>query len=206
MTDHNEASEEVADLSSMLSDDIVDEHRRGRPLKSPEIQKLIARGVTEAAIDTPYPLRVVEVVFQPGGWFEFARHVEGGVTVKAITIPVASAAGLTDILAWQPETNLCAFWNNNVFALGEEEIWASRLTDARLHVWRSPWGWLRAGRRGLVIVRPQVVCSYLEYLPTLLAEDIEHGEELERMLTPPRPDIKILVPDMHSQTLDSEAA
>jgi hypothetical protein len=57
-----------------------------------------------------------------------------------------------------------------------------------------------------VIVRRQVVWNYLEYLPTLLAEDTEHGEELKRMLTPPRPAIKIIVPDMHSQTLDSEAA
>jgi hypothetical protein len=73
-------------------------------------------------------------------------------------------------------------------------VWDPRLDDGPVAVWRSPFGWLRSRREGLVILRPRATHFYLGHLPALGAEDIAHGEELEKLLLPPKSMIKIMVP------------
>jgi hypothetical protein len=106
---------------------------------------------------------------------------------------VEADGGAIDIAAWQPKSGRIGLWLKRAFALGEEQIWP-RFEGDPLHVWRTPMKWLKAGRQGLVIVRREATFYALGNLPDIVAEDVKHGDELETLLTPPKPRTRILVP------------
>jgi hypothetical protein len=58
-------------------------------------------------------------------------------------------------------------------------------------VWRSPLDWLRQGRRGIVLLRSHAAAYALDDTGPLMAEDLEHGLELRRLLTRPGPRILV---------------
>ena len=62
-----------------------------------------------------------------------------------------------------------------------------------LPVWRSPLNWLRAGREGIVLIRPTAAAYFLDDAGPLLAEDVAHAAELRRLMTRTGP--RILVRD-----------
>lgn len=76
--------------------------------------------------------------------------------------------------------------------MGEGTIFAPRLESEALPVWRWPLDWLRADRRGIVLLKPQLAAQFLRDVGPLMAEDVEHGLELERQLTIAAP--RIVVP------------
>jgi hypothetical protein len=174
--------------------DIIDAQAGGRALRQGEIDRLLKRGVPEEALHFPHPLLAQDVVFLPNGYFEFQRHLQDEVGEPAFTMIVEGADGPIDIVAWQPQTNHTALWLKRAFALGEEQLSGPRLDDEPLRVWRSPMTWLAARRRGLVIVQPKAAFYTLGCLSRIVAEDIDHGIELDTLLTPPKPRTRILVP------------
>ena len=186
--------------------DIYDAHASGRSLKQGEADQFLSRGVERNALYLPCPVRADLVVFQKNGWFEFARDVGEDGSEQAFTILVEGADGPSDIVAWQPKTHRIAFWLNRAFALGEEQIWHPCLDDDPMRIWRTPMRWLRAGRQGLVILRPKAAFFHLTNLSAISAEDFEHGQELEHLLIPPKPRTRIFVPAQTQSTNRSEAA
>ncbi len=96
-----------------------------------------------------------------------------------------------DLVAWDPKGEWITPWvGGEVAVLGQHELLAPRLGEP-LAVHRDALSWLRAGRSGVVILPPASARRLLENLP-LQADDVQHGEELRRLLTPPRP--RIMVP------------
>lgn len=64
-------------------------------------------------------------------------------------------------------------------------------------VWRSPWGWLKAGGVGLVLLSTDALDRWrvLSSLGAIVAEDVAHGRELERLLKRPFRHPPVLVRD-----------
>ena len=174
---------------------LLEAHSAGRDLKPGEIERFAAKGVEQAALRYPQPLRANGIVYRSDGSFEFAIDTGHRRITQAFTILATTTFGAVDIVAWQPETNQIASWLNRAFALGEEQIWAPRLGDEPLPIWRTPLNWLRAGRKGIVILRPEVACLQLDCVSGVCAEDFAHAEALERILFPPKPKTKIYLPD-----------
>jgi hypothetical protein len=174
--------------------DIEDLHRGGRELKLSEIERFASQGIAMAHLMTPTPVRADRIVFRKDGSFDFERDGVEGTVIPAFTIAVEGGIGrIIDIAAWEPRSGRVALLLNRAFALGEEQIWQPNLNRDPLPIWRSPFGWLRAGRRGLVLLRPAAAPFYFRDIPTAAAEDLAHGEWLERILKPPKPTTHIVI-------------
>lgn len=104
-----------------------------------------------------------------------------------------------DLVAWDPQQKRLAAWFGSSALLGAENLWAPRLSkEQALHVFESPLGWLRAGREGVVVVDPHGAAPSLCRAAPLVAESIEHGERLRRMLTVRPPRIFVALSDVRS--------
>jgi hypothetical protein len=169
--------------------DIRDEHLLGRPLKQTEIDRFAVFGIDALDLCSPWPVMADRVIFQPNHIFNFARHSEEGTAENAFIIGALGLGGLTDLVAWDPRTDRHALWLGSCFALGEAQIFRPNFGVGPLPIWRSPLGWLRAGRTGIVILQPHAVPSYLCDLAAVAAEDANHRRDLERMFVLRKPRI-----------------
>jgi hypothetical protein len=212
VTDDSElltAGRSITEPEPVLSaSDLFDAQACGRLPKTNEIARFRDSGVDPDALLHPHPLRADWVAFLSDGLFEFARYLEDtNVTVEpAFTLVVTTTYGAIDIAAWQPQANRIGLWLNRAVALGEEQILAPRLGDEALAVRPTPMSWLRARRRGIVILRPSAAFFYLRDVPSLCAEDFAHAEELERILNPTKAKTKIVLPDRRQNNDGSAAA
>lgn len=169
-------------------------HLQGRNLKQREIDRFGELGVRAIDLGTPWPVLADQVVFE-GEFFSFAD--DAGITGEgAFTMTVISNAGMVDIAAWQPQTNRLAVWCGEGFALGERQIHHPNPLAGGLHVFRDPLSWLRAGRGGIVILRPAFARSVLAEVPLLVAEDEQHRKELQGLFRFVGP--QIVVPESAS--------
>ena len=161
-----------------------------------EVTELARLGVPMDGLIGPPPIRAGYVLFDELG-FEFDHHDRHGREgVRAFLFAITDPQGVCrDIVAWSPQLNRTATWLGRAWALGEERVYAPRLTDhGALPVWRDPLGWLRANRKGICLIRPKSAVHHLDDAGPLLAEDPEHGAELRRLLARPAP--RILVPSL----------
>ena len=101
-------------------------------------------------------LEVADVIFRPAGRFDFSREVrEARGHVAAIIIPARDECGdLVDLAAWNVDDGDLALWRGVASMLGEDWISAPRIESDALAVFADVASWLRAGRRGVVIVDP----------------------------------------------------
>lgn len=174
----------------------VEEFYNGLSLLSRnEIDRLVQQGVPASALSHPTPLRAGDIVWVAEGRFEFQGYLSCDVPgERALLFLVEDSGGAPlDIVAWKPSTGRIGSWFGYTWGLGEGTIYAPRLECVALRVWRSPHDWLRADRRGVVLLKPQLAASFLRDAEPLLAEDVEHGKELEKQLTIHSP--RIMVPD-----------
>jgi hypothetical protein len=158
-----------------------------------DVEAFVRSGVAADTLAGPVPVRTGHVVFDALG-FEFEHHHNGEEGVRAFLFLITDHQGVArDVVAWAPKQKRLATWLSRAWALGEEQVFSSRLTDHQaLPVWRSPINWLRAGRKGVCLVRPEAAVHYLCDAGPLLAEDAIHGAELKQLLTRPAP--RIIVP------------
>jgi hypothetical protein len=166
-------------------------HLHGRNLQQRAIDRFAELGVPALNLGSPWPVLVDKVVFN-GEYFSFADDV-GLAGELVFTFVVLSNAGMIDIAAWQPETKRLAVWCGEGFALGERQIQHPNPMAGGLHVFRSPIGWLRAGRCGIVVLRPRFARSVLADVPVLVAEDEQHRKELQQLFQFAGP--QIVVPE-----------
>jgi hypothetical protein len=171
------------------------EHLHGRSLRQREIDRFGELGVRAIDLGSPRPVLADKVVFD-GEFFSFADDA-GMIGERAFTMAVISNAGMIDIAAWQPETNRLAVRGGEGFALGERQIHHPNPLVRGLAVFRTPMRWLRAGRCGIVILRPQFARAILADVPVLVAEDEQHREELQKLFDFAGP--QILVGEFPSQ-------
>ncbi len=153
-------------------------HLHGRNLKQREIDRFADLGVNALALASPWPMLADRVVFG-GKSFHFARDT-GEHGEMAFTIGVLNYNGFMDIVAWHPQTGRQAIWLGNGFALGECQLNDPIPSDG-LKIHRCPMGWLRAGCRGIVIMREDFARQLLGHVPLLVAEDVAHLRELQAL-------------------------
>lgn len=120
--------------------------------------RLKRRGIHGAGINGRGPfdaLQVADALFRPGQRFEFARDVGSSVgAVAAVVVPVRDQAGdVVDLGAWHLESGAFGLWRGVASLLGEDRLFAPRIGDDDvLDVFANVADWLRAGRRGVVIL------------------------------------------------------
>jgi hypothetical protein len=167
-------------------------HLHGRNLKQREIDRFAEFGISALTLGTPWPVLADRVVFTGGDYFLFADDI-GAKGEPAFTFVVISNAGFIDIVAWHPQTSRLAVWFGHGFALGEGQIHHPYPLVPGLPVFRSPIGWLRGGRRGIVMVRTDLADVALASVPVLIAEDEQHQRDLQKLFPVPNLGPKILV-------------
>lgn len=123
-----------------------------------------------------------------GRQFQFRPEDGVGAFVAIARDDLGAAA---DLIAYEPKAGWTAPWLGTVAMLGLQDVLSQR-DDGPLRVHRGMLDWLQNDRVGVVILVPSEARRVLEGL-TLQAADLDHGGELRRLLTPPRP--RIVVPD-----------
>lgn len=159
------------------------------------IQWLLHRGVSIRSIGRGLAVRSGRVVFDP----HFKRYRPSPLGEFALIVPAMADPGTTmldlqatDLAAWSPKSDRIATRLGYAFALGEEQIGVDGFgtTGLPIPVHRSPLGWLRDERRGIVLVDWEMAAYTLSGL-ILEAEDETHRDEITRRLTPVSPTIVI---------------
>jgi len=169
---------------------LVETARAWGPVSRLRMNWLKGRGVTTDAITKPWLIGETTVSFD-GGYFD--ADPDGR---PAAILGVIDGGRLVDLAAWDTETGRTGTWLGQGFALGQDQILnpATWFLDGSLLIHRSPLGWLQNGRKGIVILDPSQAWYRFRDAPRLLCEDEAHGEEIEKLLDPPKPQVQILVP------------
>ncbi len=154
----------------------------GSPLDQRALNWLQGHGVDHEAITQPWPLRTGRVVFGEG------RAELNRLGDFSFVLPLMADDGIADAIAWAPGSGRLATFAGIGAALGQAQIgWGGLGTIGRpVCVWRSPLGWLKAGRRGLVIVDIERAAHVLAGV-AIEAEDADHAADLRRALVVPPP-------------------
>ena len=177
-------------FSSLGADEVMSAHESGRLLNSEELASFHRTGVPAESLYEPHPVLANFVKAAGTGTFDFADESNG---TQVFTILALSTYGAIDIVAWQPTTARIRSWLGRAFALGEEQIYGPCLGQEPLPIWCNPWGWLRARRHGLVILRPDAANFHLACVPSIAPENAAHAEQLERILRPRHAKTKIVM-------------
>jgi hypothetical protein len=137
-------------------------------------------------------LQVTDVIFLESERFDFAAEV-GALrgTVAAIAFPVFDEFGeIIDLAVWNVDGGKLALWRGVASMLGAENVFAPRLGQPLL-AHETPLEWLRAGRRGVVVVDPQRAAPLLRLAEPLGVKREAHGRSLRQALTIPAPRIVV---------------
>jgi hypothetical protein len=180
-------------------EELCDELDRSEPLGATEVEWFVNQGVNPQALSRGRdgvhdPVRLDEVIFHPHAGFEFARYAKAKrQPVKAIILmALTSRNEPLDLVAWSVKTGQVAAWRNRATILGEENLMASRVNaSGSLVIHRTPLGYLKSRRRGVVIVMPRYAARRLIDHGPFEAEDEEHRRQLRKVLTMPTPVIHL---------------
>jgi hypothetical protein len=145
------------------------------------IKWFLAHGVTVETLGRYWAVGAARVCFEPAGCY--TPVVTGDF---AFIFAAQTAAGVADLVAWQPATGRLATRLGVAGLLGQRFAEDARDSIAArpVRVWRSPLTWLRAGRDGVVVVDPEQAAYLLADLP-LVPEDIEFRQSLMTLRVPP---------------------
>ena len=117
--------------------------------------------------------------------------------VLAVIIPALDESGETaDLVAWVPDTDVVATYHGAACILGEEAIDRPDAEDEEdeenedgLRVFPSPLEWLRAGRRGVVILNASARWRFAGR--KLIVANADFGRRLRAMLRMPPPRVYV---------------
>jgi hypothetical protein len=156
-----------------------------------ELNWLIRQGVTWDALVKTWPISACRVQFNGRTFYPDPNGV------RAITIAVIDYGEIIDIAAWQPRSGRVASWLGHAFCIDQDQVSnpATFFADGALRVHRTPLEWLRAGRDGIVILRPELSYIYLGRCHRLWVADVQFAARLRRWLQPPTPTVEIIIAD-----------
>lgn len=180
----------------ILSADVVAAFNAHPLITSREATWFARQGVSDRALREPTPIRGGDVTWIGRERFELGQHTPSGSAAERaiLTIAMDEEGDPFDLVAWQPRTGQIGTWRGYAWAVGQDRALAPRIgDDLGLRVWRGILQWLQADRDGLVIIRPRIAAELLCDAGPIVAEDVEHGQQLRRLLTRPPP--RILVPE-----------
>ena len=172
------------------------EYWNARPLWQSDLDHFAALGISGLGLANPDMVLKAGIILDDGGnTFVFEHHTDSDGGRDAFILPVEGASGIIDLVAFDPEIGTLSTWLGRAFAINEASIWEPNLDGDPLPIWRDPVGWLKAKREGIVLLKPQQAYSYLDHLPGVIAEDVRHGEELEKLLWTPRRKVPVFLRD-----------
>jgi hypothetical protein len=176
--------------ASLMHDEVRDEFFANSEPSVREWQGLRGAGVALHALCRPIMVLAGNVVVDRPTGFSFAQEGDADGH-RAFLIAINDEDGRwIDIAGWQPAKSWTGLWLGTAWALGQASVHRPRMGEAgALPVWRSPLNWLRAGREGIVLIRPTVAAYFLDDGGPLLAEDVAHAAELRRLMTRTGPHI-----------------
>lgn len=119
-----------------------------------------------------------------GPFFEFGPQGE-----RAVIIPALDGGEVADLVAYRRGRVWVRLGACPLLGLDNLGVWSEPM-----HVWRTPLGYLRAGLHGVVVLSWPAAIPLLRSCSELIAEDIEHGNEIRRRLSAPPATPAITVP------------
>ena len=179
----------------MTAHEILAEHVKAARLTVRDIEAFVADGVPVSAFalfrdDRHAWLGRDRVVFDDAGRFEFERHAKGGEAVNVFTTIAWDECGdPSDLVAWRP--GRIGTWLGAASVLGAELVLEPRVADEAIDVWPDMMAWLRADRRGIVVLDPRRAASLLHMAPPLRVQSVEQGRALRAALTIEAPRIVV---------------
>ena len=112
---------------------------------------------------------------------------------RHLVFPVRDDGVLLDLVAWLPSEPPRRLTGRG-WCIG------SPFLGETIRVARDPLQWLQSPGGALVMLDPSLAWSRLRHAPALVAEDVAHGDELQRLMQPPRWPGQVLVPTtMHAR-------
>ena len=178
----------------------IAEHNKARILPQTAREWFVANGVSPRNLVRTWHgfLDMVfhdDVIFLENDCFEFCRY-QPGKPQPALTFVCWSYDGIAeDVCAWQATTGKLATWLGHSCMLGEDNLsGAQPEQDNALCVHAGPLEWFKAGRAGVVVLKPEYAAPKLRERGTLIAPSLEGGRKLKKMLALDPP--KILIPEV----------
>jgi len=152
----------------------------------PQYRWLIDRGVPSPAIVYPEMPAHADVVFHSNmPFFDFPDEIDEEVETIGAMILLARDEfdSPCDLVAWQPKTGQIAPWfSSDLPMLGLQTVYPPRVyLEEALKVHPTPLEWLRAGREGVVILKPLSARWYVEHF-CLKVDDAVFGWRLRDSL------------------------
>ena len=174
--------------------DVVTHYDRLPKIGWPAYDNLIRRGVPSSALAYDIPARAEVLFFPDRPLFDFAADIGDEGAVAALMFLALDQLGEPiDLVAWSPKPHRLAAWYGAAL-LGSEQIWGPRLAnEGALAVYEDPFDWLRADRRGVVIIDPTTAAPLLHEAGHLVAPSVDAGKRLLCLVTPPTPRISVLL-------------
>ena len=172
--------------------DILREHACASPLKQADIDAFVADGVHAIALARAWsgdfaPIARSQVIFDSDR-FEFAKYVRhGGAPANAYIVAALDQFGdAIDLVAFRPDRH--ATWLGRAVLLGGEQPFLPRIGDDGLDVHENVVAWLRAERRGVLILNHGRAASILKATGPLRVASTRQARFLRDALTtqPPR--------------------
>jgi hypothetical protein len=151
---------------------------------------LLDRGVSEQAMMHPYCIGGGRAVFHRN---TFEADLDGD---PVITFRAEDIGEVVDLIAWDPATGRVASWRGQAFCLGDlDQVLnpGTYFSEGALWVHETPLEWLLAGRRDIVLLRPELCNAYLAHGARIAVSTVEFGLNLKRWLQPSPPTAKIYV-------------
>jgi len=161
---------------------------------------LMKQGVPPQALIHPELPKYARVVFHENlPYFDFADDVGEDGRDALVFLARNDLAEPCDMVAWTLSLKRLASWYGAAAILGADDILAPRMiSPGVLMVHRTPVGWLKAGREGVVIIEPRRAALELRDLGPLAAEDEAHGHELRALFRKQEP--QFFVPNVERRT------
>ena len=163
------------------------------PLTGAQVRWLLAQGVpVEALAHDPnflaMALATAQVVFDEHAPSFNWREPGDDDGEGAICILARNRFGeVADVVAWSPRSGHVATHYGRLSVLGGQHVFGPRLSGP-LVVHATPLEWLRAGRRGVVVIEPSRARDALEG-QSLEVADPDFGQALADKLRHPEPQI-----------------
>jgi hypothetical protein len=168
--------------------DIIAEWQQCSALSQKQIDRLLAAGVSEHALafdpdDYGFAIAADRVAFD-GSHFAFERHLrqpDDSCASALIFVARDECGEPADLVAWRGEQ--LASWTTKARLLGQQHVFGPRIGSNALAIHPSPLEWLRADRRGCVLIDAERARWLLTSAGPLQAASIAHGRELLSALT-----------------------
>jgi len=146
------------------------------------------QGITIEVMASPIAIRVARVGFDNRG-----RYHPNLLGDLALIIPVTTPRGVVDFCAWSPRTGATATRLGAGAMLGGHLVGrdiSDGVTVPSLRVFPTPLHWLRARRRGIVILNPARAAVALAGV-VLEAISPHDAADLRRALLLPAPNVRV---------------